>query len=133
MAVWINNELCNKVEEFVTSNWPDKIVRFSCPHRSWNSSRYIQVSTPLGDMDLHYELKGGRVQLHIEGKYLSEEYKSFLDHLRKQVRSDGHFQWRRWMKMTQGLCEINVEIETWDDVFARFTEIINKECLHYWG
>ena len=125
MAVWINNELCNKVEEFVTSNWPDKIVRFSCPHRSWNSSRYIQVSTPLGDMDLHYELKGGRVQLHIEGKYLSEEYKSFVDHLRKQVRSDGHFQWRRWMKMTQGLCEINVEIETWDDVFARFTEIIN--------
>ena len=127
MAIWINNELCNKVEEFINSNWPDKKVRSRCRPRSWNSSRYIQVSTPLNDedMDLHYELKEGRVQLHIEGKYLSEEYKSFLDHLRSRVKSDGHFQWRRWMGMNQGLCEINAAVETWDDVFARFTEIIN--------
>lgn len=127
MAIWINNELCNKVEEFVTSNWPDKKVRSRCRPRSWNSSRYIQVSTPLNDedMDLHYELKEGRVQLHFEGKFLSEEYKSFLDHLRSHIKSDGHFQWRRWMGMNQGLCEINAAVETWDDVFARFTEIIN--------
>lgn len=125
MAIWIDDDLCNSVKAYVNKTWPEKRVRWTCKYRSWLSSRYIQISTPLKDMELHYELICGRVQLHFEGKFANDENKQLLVYLRDNVKSDGHMQWRRWMGMTQGLCEVDRDVECWDDLITCISEIIN--------
>lgn len=126
MAIWINNDLCNFVKKYVKDKWSRKRVKSTCKPRSWQSSRYIQISTPIKDMDIHYEVILGRVQLHIEGKFIQEQYKPFLNYLRNEVKSDGDFQWRRWMNMTQGLCEVNYEVEHREELTECLTQMIER-------
>ena len=125
MSIIIDEKLSKDIKSFVNKTWPEKRVRWMCKYKSWQTSRYFQVSTPLKDMDLHYELYCGKVQLHIEGKFMNDEYKPFINYLREQVKSDGYVQWRRWMGMTQGLCEINYDIQELEEVFQYLTKIIN--------
>jgi hypothetical protein len=125
MSIWIDSDLCELVKIFVNKKWQDKHVKCYCRERSWQSSRFIQVSTILKDMDIHYELYLGKVQLHFEGKYRNEEYKSFLRYLREQVPSHEGIKWRRWQEMHQGLCEINYEINTEKELEEKLTKIIN--------
>ncbi len=124
MAIWINEELSKEVKSFVNKTWPEKRVKWMCKYRSRQSSRYIQISTPIKNLDLHYELYNSRVQLHIEGKIKNEEYKPFLNYLRDEVKSDGHVQWRRWHGMVQGACEINEEIEDMKDIERCLIELV---------
>ncbi len=126
MAIWINDELCNFVKKYVKETWSRKRVKTTCKPHSWQSSRYIQISTPIKDMDIHYEITLGRVQFHIEGKFTKDEYKPFLNYLRNEVRSDGDFQWRRRMNMTQGLCEVNYEVEHRDELTKCITQMIDR-------
>ena len=125
MAICIDKELCKQINSFANKTWPQKRVKWMCKPGSWQRSRYIQISTPLKDMDLHYELYCGKVQLHIEGKFKKEKYKPFINYLRKEVKSDDHIKWRRWMGMAQGLCEINYEINDLEDAIQYLTDIIN--------
>lgn len=126
MAIWINDDLCNFVKKYVKDYWPQKRVKSTCKPRSWQSKRYIKISTPIKDMDIHYEVILGRVQLHVEGRFIQEQYKPFLNYLRSEVKSDGNFQWRRWMNMTQGLCEVNYEVEHREELTACLTQMIEK-------
>lgn len=125
MAICIDKELCKQINSFANKTWPQKRVKWMCKPGSWQSRRYIQISTPLKDMDLHYELYCGKVQLHIEGKFKKEKYKPFINYLRKEVKSDDHIKWRRRMGMAQGLCEINYEINDLKDAIQYLTDIIN--------
>lgn len=126
MAIWINDDLCNFVKKYVNEKWKQKKVKSKCKARSWQSSRFIQISTPIDDMDIHYEVIMGRVQLHIEGKFVQEKYKPFLNYLRNEVRSDGNFQWRRWFNMTQGLCEVNYEVENRTELTGCIDQLIER-------
>ena len=125
MSIWIDSDLCELVKIFVNKKWQDKHVKCYCRERSWQSSRFIQVSTILKDMDIHYELYLGKVQLHFEGKYRNEEYKPFLRYLREQVPSHEDIQWRRWQEMHQGLCEINYDINTEEELEQNLASLIN--------
>ena len=124
MAILINEELSKEVKSFVNKTWPKKRVKWKCKYKSRQSSRYIQISTPISDMDLHYELYNSRVQLHIEGKFERGEYKPFINYLRDQVKSEGRMQWRHWHGMIQGACEINEEIEDIIGVVRCLTELV---------
>lgn len=126
MSVWIDNDLYEYVKTYIQTAWPEKRVKCYAKPRSWQSSRWIQVSTIIKDADIHYEYFSGRVQLHFEGKFQTGEYKELLQYLRKEVPSDGHFQWRRWQGMNQGLCEIDHDIDTREEVVENFTSIINR-------
>ena len=125
MSIWIDNDLFEQIKLFILSNWPEKYLKCHCPARSWRSSRYIQISTILKDMDIHYELYQGKVQLHFEGKFRNEQYKPFLKYLREQVHSDGEIQWRKCQDMNQGLCEVNYDIVTIEELKECFTKIIS--------
>ena len=62
---WINQDL----EDFISSEFPDRKVYAYHEYRTWQSSRYLYVTTVLkDDRDLHYEYIGGAVELHLEGK-----------------------------------------------------------------
>ena len=52
MSIWIDNDLFEQIKLFILSNWPEKYLKCHCPARSWRSSRYIQISTILKDMDI---------------------------------------------------------------------------------
>jgi len=124
MAIWIDEWLCGEVKNYVYETWPEKKVKPKCKPRSWATSRYIQVSTPIKGMNIHYELYCGRVQLHFEGEIREEKYKPFLRYLRENVVSDGRMQWRKWGGMTQGLCEIDETVDTLEDVCRCLKELI---------
>lgn len=126
MSVWIDNELYKYVKTCVQETWPEKRVKCYAKPRSWQSSRWIQVSTKIKDADIHYEYYSGRVQLHFEGKFQTEEYRDLLRYLRNEIPSDGYFQWRNWQGMKQGLCEINHEVDSWEDVVEDFTTIVKR-------
>lgn len=69
---WIDSHL----EKFIIENFPDRKVYAYYERRTWQSSRYLYVTTVLKeDRDLHYEYIGGSVELHLEGKYQSTDYK----------------------------------------------------------
>lgn len=89
MSIWINQDFCDFVKDSVIERWPEKRVKSVCVPRSWQSSRFIQVSTFLKDMDIHYEVTSYRVQFHIEGKFCNSEYKPFLRYLRDNISSEG--------------------------------------------
>ena len=125
MSIWIDIDLFKDVKKIIKNKWPEKHVQCNSTPRSWQTSRYIQVSTILRDMDIHYELYMGKIQFHFEGKFRNEEYKPFLQLLRENVPSIGYIQWRKRDGMQQGLCEINYDINTHEELEKYITEIIN--------
>ena len=127
MGIWINQDLCEFVKTQVISIWPNKKVKYTCVPRSWQSSRYIQVSTCLiKDMGIHYEIINNHVQFHIEGKFVNENYGEFLSYLWEHIPSDGTFQWRSWNALPRGMCEVIQELNNWDDIIEKLKVIISR-------
>ncbi|MCD8296733.1 MAG: hypothetical protein LUC88_04080 [Prevotella sp.] len=102
-----------------------KRVRGYYQKRSWQTSRYIQVSAVIKDWDIHYELINGRIQLHFEGKYEGEEYLPLIRYLKESVRHDGRIQWRWRYSKTKGQCELNQKIEEWEDLTSGLNDIVS--------
>ena len=125
MSIWINQDFCDFVKDSVIERWPEKRVKSVCVPRSWQSSRFIQVSTFLKDMDIHYEVTSYRVQFHIEGKFCNSEYKPFLRYLRDNISSEGELKWRNRNGMTQGACEVDHEPNDWEEVINDIEQLTN--------
>ena len=90
MAVWIDKHL----EEYVRNFFPDRYV--SAYHKSgtWQTSRYIQVSTCLKDeKHIHYEYYQEHIELHLEDKFQSEDYRQFAKELRQQTSRNPKLSW----------------------------------------
>ena len=59
---WIDQHL----EKFIKECFPERYVYAYHEYRTWQSSRYLYVTTVLqDDKDLHYEYIGGAVELHL--------------------------------------------------------------------
>lgn len=68
MSVLINQELVNDIKFTIREKYGNKKRVYAyCRPRSWQQSRYIQITTPIRDADIHYEYFDERVQLHFEG------------------------------------------------------------------
>jgi len=120
----ISQELCDRVKDKIKLRYSHKKVFCACRNRSWQSSRYIQVSTPIKDIDLHYEYYLGHVEMHIEGKFVNSEYIDFLRFLRNGIKNEADFKWHEWETMRQGLCRYEHSIDTWEKVIEGFEKII---------
>ena len=125
MSIWINQDLCDYVKDYVIEHWPEKHVKSECVPRSWQSSRYVQISTFLKDMEIHYEVSSYRVQFHIEGKFCNSEYKPFLRFLRDNIPSEDGLHWRNRNGMTQGACEVDREPNYWEEVIDDLERLVN--------
>ncbi len=124
MSIWINKEFCDYVKECVVELWPEKRVKAFCEPRTWQIKRFVQVATVVKDMGIHYEIVNTRVQFHIEGHFCNEEFKPFLRFLRESVPSEGVLRWRNRNGMTQGACEVDRELETWDQAIEDLRTLI---------
>lgn len=122
MAIPIDQDLHQKVKDYIRDNYGSKRkVRKG----SWQTCRYIQVSTCLNDFDIHYEYYNGEVQLHFEGKYAEDGFKDFKEYLVESSTNSHELKWKRWQGQNKGTCVLERNIDSRDDLFQAFSDIIN--------
>ena len=87
---------------------------------------YIYVTTVLkDDCALHYEYIGGFVELHLEGKYQSADYKYFAKELRFQSSRYPRLHWLGWQGRNQCRCKLDAPTDDWEQLLAAFKEIMS--------
>lgn len=122
MAIPIDQDLLQMVKDYIRDNYGSKRkVRKG----SWQTCRYIQVSTCLNDFDIHYEYYNGEVQLHFEGKYAEDGFKDFKEYLVESSTNSHELKWKRWQGRNNGTCVLERNIDSIDDLFQAFSDIIN--------
>ena len=122
MAIPIDQDLLQVVKDYIRDNYGSKRkVRKG----SWQTCRYIQVSTCLNDFDIHYEYYNGEVQLHFEGKYAEDGFKDFKEYLVESSTNSHELKWKRWQGQNKGTCVLERNIDSIDDLFQAFSDIIN--------
>lgn len=120
--VWIDSHL----EKFIKENFPKRNVYAYHEYRTWQSSRYLYVTTVINDdNDLHYEYIGGAVELHLEGKYQSINYKYFAKELRFQTSRQPRLHWLGWQGRNQCRCRIDAQIDDKEQLLAAFKDIMD--------
>lgn len=118
---WIDQHL----EKFIKDCFPERYVCAYHEYRTWQSHRYLYVTTVLkDDKDLHYEYIGGAVELHLEGKYQSADYKYFAKELRFQTSRSPKLHWLGWQGRNQCRCRIDAATDNWEQLMNAFIEIM---------
>lgn len=126
MSVWINQELVDDVKYTIREKYGNKKRIYAyCRPRSWQQSRFIQITTPIRDADIHYEYFEEKVQLHFEGKYFSDEYRHFREHLYEQTKDKAGFEWKDWQHHQKGRCVLNCYMEVWEELYEALNRIIS--------
>ena len=115
MAAWIDKNL----ENYIKKSFPERIVVGSNNYyKTWQSSRYIQVSTCLlDDIDIHYEYYQEAVELHLENKYQSNDYRTFVKKLRQKTLGYNNLQWLSWQGQSQFRCRILKKSNDWGESY----------------
>ena len=126
MAILIDQYLHQEVKDYIRDRFGyKKKVTSYFRKGSWQTSRYIQVSTCLKDSDIHYEYYNGEVQLHFEGKYAECGFKDFKDFLVECTSNNPDLKWKRWQGRNKGTCVLARNIDSIDDLFQAFSDMIN--------
>ena len=87
---WIDQNL----ETYIKECFPERYVYAYYEKYTRQPSRYLYVTTSLkDDKEIHYEYYKGAVELHLEGKYKSPDYKNFAKALRIQTLRNPKLQW----------------------------------------
>lgn len=122
MAAWIDKNL----ENYIKKSFPERIVVGSNNYyKTWQSSRYIQVSTCLlDDIDIHYEYYQEAVELHLENKYQSNDYRTFVKKLRQKTLGYNNLQWLSWQGQSQFRCRILKKSNDWGELRDSFMSIM---------
>ena len=120
---WIDSNL----ENFIKKKFPERMVYAYHEYRTWQTSRYLYVTTVLkDDRELHYEyIGGGAVELHLEGKYQSTDYKYFAKELRFQTSRNPRLHWLGWQGRNQCRCRIDAPTDASEQLLTAFKEIMN--------
>ena len=113
-----------KLRDFIVEKYPNrKVVGYVSP-RVAAEERYVQVSTFLDDMDIHYELYQNHVELHLEGKYHNAENQEFVNQLHQQSAGIPSLSWLSWQEKERFRCQIDMPANSWEEVKAAFDAII---------
>ena len=120
---WIDQEL----EMYIKDCFPERHVYAYHVYRTWQSSRYLKVTTILkDDENLYYKyMGGGNVELFLEGKYQSLDYKYFAKELRFQTSRNTRLHWLGWQGRNLCRCRIDAPTDSWEELFHAFRDIMN--------
>lgn len=103
MAAWIEKSLV----DYIKGCFPDRTVCGYYESGTWQKNRHIQVSTTIKEeMAIHYEYYQGAVELHLEGKYQSSDYRTFAKELRQRTARNTNLEWLSWAGSSQCRCRI---------------------------
>lgn len=119
---WIDQHL----EKYISDSFPDRIIYARYNYRTWQSSRCLYVTTILKeDEDIHYEYYCGYVELHLEKKYQSEDYRSFAKELRRQTSRNTKLHWLSWLGGSQCRCRVDAPTDQPEQLLDAFKEIMS--------
>ena len=119
---WIDQNL----ETYIKECFPERYVYAYYEKYTRQPSRYLYVTTSLkDDKEIHYEYYKGAVELHLEGKYKSPDYKNFAKALRIQTLRNPKLQWLDWQGRKQCRCRINAPTDDWEQLRVAFKEIMD--------
>ena len=115
---WVNK----KVEDYVKAHWPEKKV--TCNYtddssRMRDENRFIQISIPIDDPYLHYEIINNHIELHFEYSDSKDKgvtapaNQELVDYLEQVSETDNNYEWSYW-----GSCSVKCvqlgSINEWD-------------------
>lgn len=114
------------LKKYIIQHFPDRRIYAYVSSRVPNSEHYIQVDTVLKDKDMaiHYECFQGHVELHLEGKYQTDEAAHFVKELQKKTSNNPPLLWMEWQKHEKSRCRIGETVNNPDEVVAAFKAII---------
>ena len=119
----------SNLRDFILKKFPDRTVRGKHHAHSWQSSRWLYVTTVLTTEEkIHYEYLGGRdgcVELHLEGKYLEEEYRDFRHELYEKTRQDQRLRWKSHQGKSLCACEAKFPTNGWGELVEAFRQMMN--------
>lgn len=119
----------SSLRDFIQKRFPDRIVKGKHHDHSWQSSRWLYVTTVLTTEEkIHYEYLGGRdgrVELHLEGKYLEEEYRDFRHELYEKTRQDPRLRWKSHQDKSLCACEAKFPINESGELVEVFRQMMN--------
>ena len=119
----------SNLRDFILKKFPDRTVRGKHHAHSWQSSRWLYVTTVLTTEEkIHYEYLGGRdgcIELHLEGKYLEEEYRDFRHELYEKTRQDPRLRWKSHQGKSLCACEAKLPINGWGELVEVFRQMMN--------
>ncbi|MBR1917191.1 MAG: hypothetical protein IJ832_05060 [Bacteroidaceae bacterium] len=93
------------VEDYVKANWPEKKVICNYTNdssRMRDENRYIQISIPIEDPYLHYEIINNHIELHFEYSDSKDEgvtvlaNQELVDYLERVTETDNNYEWSYW-------------------------------------
>ena len=94
-----------KVEDYVKEHWPEKKVICNYTNdssRMRDENRYIQISIPIKDPYLHYEIINNHIELHFEYSDSKGEgvtvpaNQELVDYLERVTETDNNYEWSYW-------------------------------------
>ena len=114
------------LKKYIIQHFPDRRIIAYVSSRVPNSEHYIQVDTVLKDKDMaiHYECFQGHVELHLEGKYQTDEAAHFVKELQRKTSNNSPLIWMEWQKHENSRCRIGETVNNPDEVVAAFKAII---------
>ena len=119
----------SNLRDFIRKKFPDRTVKGKHHAHSWQSSRWLYVTTVLTTEEkIHYEYLGGRdgrVELHLEGKYLEEEYRDFRHELYEKTRQDQRLRRKSHQGKSLCACEAKFPINGWGELVEVFRQMMN--------
>jgi hypothetical protein len=119
----------SNLRNFIIKKFPDRTVKGKDRAHSWQSSRWLYVTTVLTtEKEIHYEYIGGRdgrVELHLEGKYLEEEYRDFRHELYEKTRQDPRLRWKSHQGKSLCACEAKFPFNDWGELVEAFRQMMN--------
>ena len=119
---WIDRNL----EHFIREEFPERKVSAYHASRTWQTNRYVWVTTILKDEDeLHYEYYHNHVELHLEGKFQSDDYRSFAKELRVKSARIPCLTWSRWQGHNQCRCTLHQKTDSYPELLSAFHRIMS--------
>ncbi len=91
---------------------------------SWHCYRYIQISTPIDDPNIHYEYRHGYVELHFEDKAVAN--KQLVDYLIRKTEGNKELHWLDWDDSIAGInCQWGKYITNEKELHEELDKVIN--------
>ena len=127
IKTWVNN----KVRKFVAKKWPHKKVNCNYKNDSWrmrDCNRWIQVSTPIDDEYIHYEIIENYVAVHFEYSDSKDKgitaHADLVDYLEKETESIDSYEWTDFLDGDSVACIYKDRIVDWDDMLEKLKSVV---------
>lgn len=127
IKIWVNN----KVKDYVKKKWPNKEIYCNYTDDSSHmrdENRWIQVSTPIDDRYIHYEIINDHIELHFEYSDTKGEgitaHATLVDFLEKETETDFRFEWTDFLGNDSVACVYKDRVIDWEDMLKKLETVI---------